>query len=38
MGFTISGGRVVEIDVVTELGRLAQLRLDLASLGSTPRM
>jgi RNA polymerase sigma factor (sigma-70 family) len=32
MGFTVSGGRIVEIDVVTDPGRLSQLGLDLASL------
>jgi RNA polymerase sigma factor (sigma-70 family) len=38
MGFVVSGGKVVEIDVVTDSERLAQLGLDLASLGSpTPR-
>lgn len=34
MGFTVSGGRIVEIDVVTDPGRLSQLGLDLASLRS----
>jgi RNA polymerase sigma-70 factor (ECF subfamily) len=34
MGFTISGGKIVEIDVVTDPGRLSQLGLDLASLSA----
>lgn len=33
MGFTVSGGKIVEIDVVTDPGRLGQLGLDLAALG-----
>jgi RNA polymerase sigma factor (sigma-70 family) len=37
MGFTISGGKVAEIDVITDPGRLGQLGLDLASLGGLPR-
>ncbi len=37
MGFTVSGGRIVAIDVVTDLARLDQLGLDLAELGSPPR-
>ncbi len=35
MGFTVSGGKIVEIDVVTDPGRLGQLGLDLASLTDT---
>jgi RNA polymerase sigma factor (sigma-70 family) len=34
MAFALSGGRIVEIDVVTDPARLNQLGLDLASLGS----
>jgi RNA polymerase sigma factor (sigma-70 family) len=34
MGFTVSGGRIVEIDVVTDPERLGQLGLDLGSLGN----
>src|SRR5262245_45339777 len=34
MGFTVAGGKVVEIDVITDPDRLARLRLDLASLRS----
>jgi len=37
MGFTVSGGKIVEIDVVTDPGRLGQIGLDLASLGSPPQ-
>lgn len=33
MGFTVSGGKIVEIDVVADPARLGQLRLDLATLG-----
>jgi RNA polymerase sigma factor (sigma-70 family) len=36
MGFTVSGGKIVEIDLVTDPGRLDLLRLDLASLGAVP--
>jgi len=34
MGFTVAGGKIVEIDVITDPERLARLRLDLASLSS----
>jgi RNA polymerase sigma-70 factor (ECF subfamily) len=34
MGFTVSGGKIVEIDVVTDPARLGQLGIDLASLRS----
>jgi RNA polymerase sigma-70 factor, ECF subfamily len=37
MGFTVSGGRIVEIDVVTDPERIGQLGVDLASLGSSNR-
>jgi RNA polymerase sigma-70 factor (ECF subfamily) len=33
MGFTVSGGKIVEIDVYSNPERLSQLRLDLATLG-----
>jgi RNA polymerase sigma factor (sigma-70 family) len=36
MGFTVSGGKIVEIDAITDPGRLSQLGLDLASLGNPP--
>lgn len=36
MGFTVSGGKIVEIDAITDPGRLSQLELDLASLGNPP--
>ena len=34
MGFTVSGGKIVEIDVITDPERLGQLGIDLASLSS----
>lgn len=34
MGFTVSGGKIVEIDVVADPERLSQLGLDLTSLRS----
>jgi RNA polymerase sigma-70 factor (ECF subfamily) len=34
MGFTVSGGKIVEIDVITDSERLSQLGIDLASLRS----
>jgi RNA polymerase sigma-70 factor (ECF subfamily) len=34
MGFTVSGGKIVAIDVVSDPERLRRLRLDLASLAS----
>lgn len=34
MGFTVSGGKIVEIDVLIDRERLSQLRLDLDSLRS----
>jgi RNA polymerase sigma factor (sigma-70 family) len=37
MGFAVSGGKIVAIDVVTDPVRLGRLGLDLASLGSPPR-
>jgi RNA polymerase sigma factor (sigma-70 family) len=37
MGFTVSGGKIVAIDVVTDPVRLGRLGLDLASLGTPPR-
>jgi RNA polymerase sigma-70 factor (ECF subfamily) len=33
LGFTVSGGKIVEIDGVADPARLAQLRLDLETLG-----
>jgi hypothetical protein len=32
MGFTVSGDKIVEIDVITDPARLSQLGLDIGSL------